>query len=378
MALTQRQVDAIKPKGKPFKLYDRDGLMVRVTAAGKARWVWRGMVRGKRIEVGMASTRFRSLKEAREVAFEHTRTARTGGDPRAAVSSDVPTFREAATMYLEIQSPDWGEAHSRHVRRLLERHAFPSLGDLPVDEIQTADLMRVLVPLWRRQRATGQRLRQRIAGVMAWGVAAGYREDDPTASLSAVLPAGRKQRKHHRYVPAKELPEALRKVEGSGAWIGTKLALRFLALTAARSGEVRGARWREFDLESATWVVPASRMKSRKEHRVPLSSAALVVLDRADGLRGRGRGLIFPGIQGKMVGAAVFGRLLKDLGIDCSPHGFRSSFRSWCSDEGIDRELAEQALAHAVGSQVEQCYARSDVLERRREVMEAWGAFLVE
>ena len=378
MALTQRQVDAIRPTGKPFKRYDRDGLMVRVTSAGKARWVWRGVVKGKRIEVGMGSTRFRSLKEAREVAFEHMRTARLGGDPRAAVASDVPTFMEAATLYLEIQSTEWGEVHSRQVRRLLERHAFPSLGELPVDEIQTADLMRVLVPLWRRQRPTGQRLRQRIGGVMAWSVAAGYRADDPTSTLSAVLPAGRKQRKHHRYLPADELREALLKVQASGAWVGTRLALRFLALTAARSVEVRGARWREMDLESATWTVPASRMKSRKEHRVPLSSAALVVLERAEGLRGRGRGLVFPGILGKMVGVSVFGRLLRDLQIDCSPHGFRSSFRSWCSDEGIDRELAEQALAHAVGSQVEQCYARSDVLERRREVMESWGAFLGE
>ena len=152
--------------------------------------------------------------------------------------------------------------------------------------------------------------------------------------------------------------------------------MRFPALTAARSGEVRGAKWREMDLESATWVVPASRMKSSKEHRVPLSSPALVVLERASGFRGRGRGLVFPGIQGKMVGAAVFGRLLNDPKIDCSPHGFRSSFQSWCSDEGIERELAEQALAHAVGSQVEQCYACSDVLERRREVMEARGTFL--
>lgn len=294
------------------------------------------------------------------------------------MSSDVPTFREAATLYLEIQSTDWGGAHSRQVRRMLERHAFPSLGDLPVDEIQTADVMRVLVPLWRRQRPTGQRLRQRIAGVMAWSVAAGYRAADPTSTLSAVLPAGRKQRKHHRYLPADELREALVKVRNSGAWIGTRLALRFLALTAARSGEVRGARWREVDPESVKWTIPASRMKARREHRVPLSSAALAVLERADGLRGRGRGLLFPGVQGKMIGVSVFGRLLRDLKIDCSPHGFRSSFRSWCSDEGIDRELAEQALAHAVGSQVEQCYARSDVLERRREVMEAWGAFLVQ
>ena len=236
----------------------------------------------------MGSTRFRSLKEARQVAFEHTRTARLGGDPRAPVATDVPTFREAATLYLEIQSPDWGEDHSRHVRRLLECHAFPRLGDLPVDAIQTADLMRVLVPLWRRQRPTGQRLRQRIAGVMAWSVAAGYRADDPTSTLSAVLPAGRKQRKHHRYLPAEDLREALVKIQASGAWIGTRLALRFLALTAARSGEVRGARWREVDFKSATWVVPASRMKSRKEHRVPLSSAALAVLERADGLRGPG------------------------------------------------------------------------------------------
>ncbi len=378
MPITQRKVDAIRPTGRPFKLYDRDGLMLRVTAAGKCRWVWRGVVNGKRIEVGMGSTRFRSLKEARAVAFENTKTARLGGDPRAAVSSDVPTFREAAALYLEIQSTDWGEDHSRQVRRMLERHAFPGFGDLPVDEIQTADVMRVLVPLWRRQRPTGQRLRQRIAGVMAWSVAAGYRADDPTSTLSAVLPAGRKQRKHHRYLPADELREALVKVQDSGAWIGTRLAMRFLALTAARSGEVRGARWREVDLESATWTVPASRMKARREHRIPLSSAALAVLGRADGLRGRGRGLVFPGVQGKMVGVSVLGRLLRDLDIDCSPHGFRSSFRSWCSDEGIDRELAEQALAHAVGSQVEQCYARSDVLERRREVMEAWGAFLVQ
>jgi len=377
MPLTQKRIDSIKPTGKPFKLYDRDGLMVRVTAAGKARWVWRGMVRGKRIEVGMASTRFRSLKQAREVAFEHTRTARLGGDPRAAVSSDVPTFREAAAMYLEIQSPDWGRDHATKVRRLLERHAFPILGDLVVDRIETADLMRVLVPLWRRQRATGQRLRQRIAGVMAWAVAAGYRQDDPTSTLSAVLPAGRKLLKHHRFLPAVVLKEALAKVDGSRAWVGTRLALRFLALTAARSGEVRGARWAEVDLESAIWVVPASRMKSRRDHRVPLSSAAVALLERSRRLRGP-VGLVFPGRGGKMIGKAVLGRLLRDLGIDSSPHGFRSSFRSWCSDQGIDRELAEQALAHAVGSQVEQCYARSDVLERRREVMESWGAFLVE
>lgn len=150
----------------------------------------------------MGSTRFRSLKEAREVAFEHTRTARLGGDPRAPVATDAPTFREAATLYLEIRSPDWGEEHAKHARRLLQQHAFPGLGDLPVNEIQTADLMRVLVPLWRRQRPTGRRLRQRIAGVMAWSVAAGYRADDPTSALSALLPAGRQQRKHHRYLPA--------------------------------------------------------------------------------------------------------------------------------------------------------------------------------
>lgn len=162
---------------------------------------------------------------------------------------------------------------------------------------------------------------------MAWSVAAGYRSDDPTSTLSAVLPAGRKQRKHHRYQPAEELREALARVADSGAWIGTRLAMRFLALTAGRSSEVREARWREIDLESATWTVPAARMKSRKEHRVPLSSAPLAVLERADGLRGRGRGLVFPGVRGKMVAAAVL-------------------------------------------------HAHRDVPERRREVMEAYGASL--
>ncbi|MCY3969979.1 MAG: tyrosine-type recombinase/integrase [Acidobacteria bacterium] len=141
-----------------------------------------------------------------------------------------------------------------------------------------------------------------MAGVIACSVADGYRADDPTSTLSAVLPAGRTQRKHHRYLPAKELREALVKVQDSGAWIGTRLAMRLLALTAARSGEVRGARWREVDLESATWTVPASRMKSRKEHRIPLSSTALVVLEWADRLLGRARGLVFPGLRGKWSG----------------------------------------------------------------------------
>ena len=212
MPLTQKRIDSIKPTGKPFKLYDRDGLMVRVTAAGKARWVWRGVVKGKRIELGMASTRFRSLREAREVAFENTRTARLGGDPRATAASKVPTFAEAAAMYLEIQSPDWGRDHATKVRRLLERHAFPILGDLVVDRIETADLMRVLVPLWRRQRVTGHRLRQRIAGVMAWAVAAGYRQDDPTSTPSAVLPAGRTARAF-----ANDPPVAWRKSDVSSA-----------------------------------------------------------------------------------------------------------------------------------------------------------------
>ena len=199
--------------------------------------------------------------------------------------------------------PACGEEHSRHVRRLLERHAFPGLGDLSVNEIQIADLMRVLVPLWRRQRPSGQRLRQRIAGVMAWSVAAGYWADDPTSTLSAVLPAGRRKRKHHRYLPAEELREALVKVQASGAWIGTRLAPRFLALTAARSGEVRGARWREIDLESATWTVPASRMKSRKEHRVPPSPAPpLWSLVGRTGCAARGRGLVFPASRGRWSG----------------------------------------------------------------------------
>ena len=212
---------------------------------------------------------------------------------------------------------------------------------------------------------------------MKWAVAQGFREDNPAGdAISAALPKNGVRVRHHRALPHGQVGDALRRIAEADAMTSTKLALRLLVLTACRSGEVRYAKWPEFDLKKAIWTIPEARTKSGRVHRVPLSSGALEVLKEAKGrLRGRG-GLVFPGRKADRLGDATLSHLFKRLKMPCVPHGFRSSFRDWCSDTGVPREVAEACLAHVVKNKVEAAYARSDLLERRCEVMEAWADYI--
>ena len=229
---------------------------------------------------------------------------------------------------------------------------------------------------WNSKRVTAQRVRQRIGAVMKWAVAQGYREDNPAGdAISAALPKQGGRVRHQRALPHGEVASALDRVRASDALASTKLALEMLVLTACRSGEVRRARWPEFDLEEAIWTIPEERTKSGREHRVPLSSGALKVLDQAKAL-GNGDGLVFPGLRLRPLADATLSLLLRRFGIPCVPPGMRSSFRDWCSETGVRREVAEAALAHVVKNRVEAAYARSDLLESRREVMERWSDYL--
>ena len=254
---------------------------------------------------------------------------------------------------------------------------LPGIGSKRVDEVTTADVMDCLSPIWTSKPETARRVRQRIAAVMKWAIAQGYRQDNPAGdAVVAALPKQNGAKKHHRALPHRAVGDAVAKVrESCGVYATVRLAFEFLVLAAARSGEVRGAVWSEINLEEATWVIPAGRMKAAREHRVPLSGRAVEVLAAAR-QHSDGSGFVFPAESGGEIPSWVLTKLPVRLDLGGTLHGMRSSFRDWCGETGVAREVAEACLAHRVGSAAEQAYARSDLLERRRHLMEAWARYV--
>ena len=361
----------------PGKHYDAHGLFLLVEPSGARRWVQRIVIRGRRRDLGLGAYPLVSLAEAREQAFTNRKLARAGGDPLALRKSAVPTFAEAVDAVIKVHEPTWKDgARSAEIwRSSLGAYAMPRLGRLPVSDVTTADVMAVLLPIWNEKRETARRVRQRIGAVMKWAVAQGFRQDNPAGdAIGAALPKSNGVQKHMRALHHADVPAALAKVRESGAAPTTKLAFELLVLTAARSGEVRLATWDEIDLGAALWTVPAARMKTLRRHRVPLSGRTVEVLEAARDYAD-GSGLIFPSVTGRPMSNMTLSKLVKELGIPAVPHGFRSSFRDWCSDTGQPREVAEAALAHVVRG-VEGAYARSDLFDRRRRLMDAWAAYV--
>lgn len=335
-------------------------------------------MQGRRVDLGLGGYPYTSLAEARQTAFEHRKLARAGGDPRA-LTRRVPTFADAAERVISVHRASWrpGSKSEAQWRASLRDYAMPSLRSKRVDQISTADVMAVLLPIWSTKAETARRLRQRVSAIMKWAIAQGYRPDNPAGeALGAALPKNTGQRAHFRALPHAEVAAALDKVRSSRAWVGTKLALEFLVLTAGRSGEVRLARWDEIDFDGATWTVPSDRMKAGRRHRVPLSVRALDLLQEAQEIAD-GSGLVFPTTSsGRALSQSTLSKLLRDLSIPCVPHGFRTSFRMWCGETAVAREVAEAALAHVVRNKAEAAYARGDLLGRRRQVMEEWSHYV--
>ena len=364
----------------PGKYYDADGLYLRVDGSGAARWAWRGTVHGKRVDLGLGSTRFLTLSGARQQAFEYRKLARAGGDPRALRPSPaVPRFAEAAETVIGIHEPGWkdGGKTAAQWRSSLRDYAMNQLGKRRVSEIDTVDVMAVLLPIWTTKAATARKVRQRIGAVMRWSVAQGYRSDNPAGdAIGAALPKANGIKRHYRALPHSEVSGAIATIRATRAHWATIAAIEFLTLTAARSGEVRHARWPEVDIESATWTVPAERAKTGREHRVPLSRRALQVLAEARRATGS-TGLIFPSVTGRALSDNTLSKLLRENGIPAVIHGMRSSFRDWCAESGISREVAEASLAHVVQG-VEGSYFRSDLFEQRRASMQSWADYVSE
>ncbi len=367
---------------------DGNGLYLHVDPSGARRWVQRLVIRGRSRALGLGSYALVSLAEAREKALANRKAAREGGDPLAdrRRSEGIPTFEEAVEQVIAIHGEAWRAGKTpKQWRASLRDHVLPHLGGKSVDQVTTADVMTVLLPIWTRKHAMARSVRQRIGTVMRWAIAQGYRSDNPAGdAVTAALPKRPVLVQHRAALPHGEVAAAIAAVQRSDAWLGTKLAFEFLVLTAARSGEARGATWDEVDLVARVWTVPATRMKAQREHRVPLCARAAGVLREAEQLRGVATqpefaGLVFPSVRGKALDDATVSKLIRDLGIAAVPHGFRSSFRDWAAEEtDHPREVVEAALAHKVRNPVEAAYARSDLFARRRRLMDDWADYLSE
>lgn len=368
------------------------GLMLQVTATGARSWVLRAMIAGKRRDMGLGGFPDVGLAAAREAARNARAQVRDGVDPieqarakRSALAAEVAaalTFRQATEKYLATHKSAWrNEKHAAQWASTLETYVHPTLGHLLVRDVALAHVMTVLQPIWTTKTETASRVRGRIESVLDWATAHGYREGLNPARwrghLDKLLPKPSKVSRveHREALPVGEVGafmEKLRAMPGAGA-----RALEFAILTAARSGEVRGMTWAEVDLDAKTWTVPGERMKAGREHRVPLSDAA-VALVKAQPRVGESP-YVFAAVRGGQLSDMTLSAVTRRMGAPCVPHGFRSSFRDWVGERtGYPGDMAEMALAHAIGDKVEAAYRRGDMFEKRRRLMADWAAFCAQ
>ena len=363
----------------PGRYGDGDGLYLRVAPGGSRSWVQRVVVNGRRRDLGLGGFPVVSLARARERAFANRVAISEGRDPLAEKRrASVPTFREAAGKTFDANRGRWrSDKTAQNWTQQLERHAFKVIGDLPVDQIGREHVLRVLTPLWTKSPEVARKLRSRVRATIAWSQAHGHVEHNVAGEgIDAALPALPSVAAHYRALPYGDVGTALETVDASKASLMVKACLRFVALTACRSGEARGATWAEIDTDAREWRIPADRMKAGVEHRVPLSDEVLAVLDRIRPMADAS-GLVFPSPRGREFSNMTLSKALHAAGIDAVPHGFRSSFRTWASEQtSVPHAVAEMALAHAVGSAVERSYARSDLFDKRRGLMERWSAYV--
>ena len=363
----------------PGRHADGNGLYLFVQPSGTRSWVQRLVIRGRRRELGLGAATLVPLAKAREQALANRMLARSGGDPLSEKRrvQGVPTFAEAAQRVLEQKRGGWrGRWHAQNWWRSMERYAFPRIGSRPVSEVNTADVLEILTPIWHVKAETARAVRQRIRSVIEWAIALDMRSDNPCDRVLPVLGPQNDIVTHRQALPHRDVAAAIETVRAGSAQPAVKLAFEFLVLTATRSGEVRGAQWAEIDTAGRVWILSAQRMKAKRQHRVPLCGRALEVLDAARAL-GDGSPHVFPMRSGRPISASTLVKTLQNLQIVAVPHGFRSSFRDWAAEKtDHPREVIEAALAHVVQNKVEAAYARSDLFERRRLLMDDWSEYL--
>ncbi len=380
MALSATRVRALREPGRHS---DGGGLHLYIGKTGSKSWVLRITVDGRRRDIGLGAFPSVTLAQAREKTTGIRATVAEGRDPLAEKRAPaMPTFREAAHAVHEANRPRWRNAsHIASWMQTLERHAMPTLGNTLLDRIDRGDVLSVLTPIWTTRPETARRVRQRMRTVFRWAMAHGFVETNPAGeAIEGALPPMPKVKAHLRALPYQEVGASLETVGSSQASIAAKLCLRFLVLTAARSGEARGATWNEVDIQGRVWRIPGQRMKVGMEHRVPLSRQALDVLREASALRDESN-LVFPSVlkPASPMSDMTLTKVLRSLGLAerATVHGFRSSFKNWTLEQtDTPWAVSEAALAHTLGNSTEQAYARSDLFERRRALMQLWADYL--
>jgi len=396
MALTDRQAKALQPGDRPVFDGKVTGLMLTPGKTG-SKWTLRftSPVTGKRRDAGLGVYPEVSILDARNKALAMRNQLDAGKDPieerdraqqAASVAGSALTFEKAARKVHEELKPGWrNEKHVAQWISTLETYVFPKIGSKSLDAVTPADCADALRPIWLEKAETASRTRQRMHAVMQWAWAHGHVSSNPVSVVDHILPKQGAKKEHQPAMPWRDVPAFTKaQLRDIAPTDNTRAALLFLILTAARSGEVRGATWGEFDLKAGIWTLPGERMKAKVPHRVPLSAAALDIVKTLKEQK-QHETLVFPSPRGKVLSDMTLTALLRRLkaksdtpGRVATAHGYRSSFRDWASESGYARDLAERALAHAVSNKVEAAYHRTDLLEQRRPMMEAWARHVLD
>lgn len=372
---------------KPGKYGDGGGLWLTVLPTGSRFWTFRFRLNGRSREMGIGPDHTVTLAEAREAAREARRLTRAGIDPidhRKAEKAEQAgmSFADVAELYLAAHADSWrNEKHRKQWRSTLEQYVFPRLGARGVAAIDTGDVMAVIEPIWKEKAETASRVRGRIESILDYAAARHWRAGDNPARwkghIENLLPERAKVARvqHHAALPWRDVPAFMGELAQQGGVAARALA--FTILTACRTGETIGATWQEIDLANRLWIIPPERMKAGKGHRVPLTDAAILILGEMAALRRRDTDPVFPSPRRGHLSNMAMSAVLKRMGrTDITTHGFRSSFRDWCSEAtSYDHAVAEQALAHTISSSVERAYRRGDLLDRRRRMMGDWADF---
>ena len=388
--LTTVKVAAIT---EPGRYADGDCLYLQVNEGNRKRWIVLARINGKRAELGVGSARDVKLKDARDSASALLKRIKDGEDPRIKATPDpVPevekrqlerhTFRQSAETYIAAHEAGWkNDKHRQQWRNTLATYVYPTIGDMPVADIGTAEVMAILEPIWRAKPETAGRIRGRMETVLDAAKARGLRQGENPARwrghVEAMLPPRKRlSRGHHKAMPYEEVPAFVGQLHDRDATAA--LALEFTLLTAARSGEVLGATWAEIDLDKAVWTIPPARMKAGREHRVPLSTRATEILRKVHplGKKTAPESPVFPSARGNQLSVMAMAMLMRRMEIDVTVHGFRSSFRDWAAETTqFPHEVCEMALAHTIANQAERAYRRGDLFTKRVEMMEAWAIY---
>ncbi len=373
----------VKKLSSPGRYADGNCLYLTISESGSKSWLLRIVVRGRRRDMGLGSVDLISLEEARDLARQYRLIARSGGDPqldRQALRGELISFREAAVQEHELNVPSWGnDKHASQWLSSLEIHVFPIIGSMPVSQIKSAVILKVLAPIWIEKADTAKKIRRRLRMLVKWAQAQGYFTGNETVELvEQALPKVNASGAHFRSVSYDDLPQIIDRFQDSSVSLATRLALEFLILTASRTTEVLEAHWSEIDLDKKLWVISADRMKASPDHEVPLTERTIEILQAAAKLK-LDNGLMFPS---SLNGVAMSNNTLrvalqKRSGVDATVHGMRSAFKDWAAETTTyPNEVSEMALAHSIGSKVEAAYRRGNLLTKRRQIMADWDAYL--